>query len=94
MNLNKLTRQELSAKLAADTATFIEGGGVIEQIPYDPTAEIAAKVGYWTAMGQGEGTFEFPEWDSENWSELDDEDLEILDANEEEAYDGGIPEAY
>ena len=104
MNLNELTRQELSAKLAADTEAFLEAGGVIEQIPYDPTAELAAKVGYWTAMGQGEGEFEFPEWDSDSWDPLDDEDLKDLDAAPEggdnldvdywDEDNGGVPASY
>ena len=104
MNLNELTRQELSAKLATDTEAFLEGGGVIQQIPYDPTAELDAKVGYWTPMGQGEGTFEFPEWDTENWDPLEDEDLEDLDASPEggdnldvdywDVNNGGVPTSY
>ena len=49
-----MSKAQWREKLKADTETFIANGGEIEQIPYDWTVEIAARVGYWQSLGQVE----------------------------------------
>ena len=49
-----MSKPEWREKLAADTEAFLQAGGVIEQIPYNPVAEIAARVGRWSALGYEE----------------------------------------
>lgn len=51
MTMNNLTKQQVSDKLAADTAEFLANGGTIQQIPYDPSKEMAARIGRWQMMG-------------------------------------------
>ena len=47
-----MSKAEWREKLEADTQTFIANGGEIEYLPYDWTAEIAARIGYWKNLGQ------------------------------------------
>ena len=49
-----MSKAQWREKLAADTERYVAGGGGIEQIPYDWTVEIAARVGYWQSLGQAE----------------------------------------
>ena len=49
-----MSKAQWREKLAADTEAFLADGGEIEQVPYDWTAEIAARVGYWQSLGQAE----------------------------------------
>lgn len=47
-----MSKAQWREKLAADTETFLSDGGEIQYIPYDWKVEIAARVGYWEAMGK------------------------------------------
>jgi len=49
-----MSKTQWREKLAADTEAFLEAGNEIEVIPYNPIAEMAARVGYWQPMGQEE----------------------------------------
>lgn len=49
--LSGLTKQQASRKIAEDTNTFLENGGEIEYVPYDPQPEMAARVGRWLPLG-------------------------------------------
>lgn len=49
--LSNLTKQEAREQIAYDTCRFVADGGLIEEIEYDPRAEIAARVGRWQRMG-------------------------------------------
>lgn len=49
-----MSKAQWREKLAADTEKFLADGGEIEQVPYDWSVEIAARVGYWQAQGQVE----------------------------------------
>jgi len=51
MTMNNLTKQQVSDKLAADTAKFLADGGMITKLPYDDRAEKAARIGRWQMMG-------------------------------------------
>ena len=77
--LSGLTREQVSAKLAADTATFLANGGKIKQLEYDDRAERRARVGRWMPLGTDDefGVLfddptilsENPEWDATQWDE-------------------------
>jgi len=49
------TKNEQRAEIAKHTEEFLANGGEITVLPYDPTAEIMARVGYW---GNGLGSIE------------------------------------
>jgi len=53
--------------IAQHTAEFLARGGVIEQLPYDPTAEREARVGYWNQLG------------SESFSQEDSDEEDFFD---------------
>ena len=77
--LSGLTQEQVSAKLATDTATFLANGGTIQQLEYDDRAERRAKVGRWMPLGTDDefGALfddptilsENPEWDATQWDE-------------------------
>lgn len=47
-----MSKAQWREKLAKDTEQYLADGNKIEYLPYDWKAEIAARVGYWQAMGQ------------------------------------------
>lgn len=49
-----MSKAEWREKIAADTEAFLQAGGVIEELPYNPLAEIAARVGRWSPLGTEE----------------------------------------
>ena len=76
--LSGLTQEQVSAKLATDTAAFLANGGTIQHVPYDDSAERRARVGYWTPMGEEVLAEELSLWDDNEVAYAD----ELLGFNE------------
>ena len=51
------TKTNERSKIAADIDSFLGDGNMITQLPYDPSAENAARVGRWQLLG-GDELFE------------------------------------
>lgn len=49
-----MSKAQWREKLKADTQTFLDNGGEIEYLPYDPMPEIMARVGRWQSLGREE----------------------------------------
>lgn len=49
-----MSKAQWREKLKEDTQTYLDNGGEITYLPYDPVPEILARVGRWQAQGRDE----------------------------------------
>jgi hypothetical protein len=50
--VNLDNKQQQREEIARHTEEYLARGGEITYLPYDPTAEIMARVGQWQALGE------------------------------------------
>jgi hypothetical protein len=51
-SINLQDKQQQREEIARLTEEYLARGGEITYLPYDPTAEIMARVGQWQALGE------------------------------------------